>query len=385
MHRNILIFALALLLPSIACAQTYPQVSIPDLPPPPIGTSGYLIQGDTIPIDRVIDGDHGTYGVTFNPVGSCTSGQFVTSINIAGQPSCATPNFNAIAGTISLPQLGTAFLDGQILIGNSSTGQLNASTLTPGSGVTITNANGSITISATGGGSGATLGTSSLATVPQRSGQPGTGLYSSTGGAVDVASFNTQVAEFSQAGLNLAVGGYSGIGSSLTNLNASALSLGTVAPARLGQAYTNGQLLIGSTTSGQLVTSTLTAGSGVTVTNAPGSITIASTASGGTVPVTTVATSGTSQALAFPASGSVGYDITLTANCTITITGGTAGQQQSITIWLRQDSTAGRVPTLPAGIKWQGGIAPTPNTLAGRIDSYTITTMDAGTTLLGRY
>ena len=73
------------------------------------------------------------------------------------------------------------------------------------------------------------------------------------------------------------------------------------------------------------------------------------------VPVTTVPVSGAAQSLAFPASGSAAYDLTLTANCTITLSGGTAGQQQTITLYLRQDAAAGHTPTLPPGVKWPGG------------------------------
>jgi hypothetical protein len=48
----------------------------------------------------------------------------------------------------------TAFTDGQLLIGDSSTGLLNKATLTAGTNVTITNGNGSIEIAASGGGGG---------------------------------------------------------------------------------------------------------------------------------------------------------------------------------------------------------------------------------------
>lgn len=111
-------------------------------------------------------------------------------------------------------------------------------------------------------------------------------------------------------------------------------------------------------------------------------------ASGGgstTVPVTTIAASGSSRALAFPASGNAAYDITLTANCAVTLTGGTAGQYQTITLILRQDATAGRTPTLPNGVKWPGGTAPTPNTTAGNIDVFTFSTPDARATVIGGY
>lgn len=53
----------------------------------------------------------------------------------------------------------TSYTDGQLLIGNTTTGGLNKATLTAGSNVTITNGNGSITI-ASSGGSGSPGGTS---------------------------------------------------------------------------------------------------------------------------------------------------------------------------------------------------------------------------------
>ncbi len=104
-----------------------------------------------------------------------------------------------------------------------------------------------------------------------------------------------------------------------------------------------------------------------------------------TVPVTTVAASGAAQTLTFPASGNAAYDLTLTANCALSLSGGTAGQLQALTLILRQDATAGRLPALPASVKWPGGTAPTPNTAAGGIDVFTFTTPDARATVLGSY
>lgn len=65
-----------------------------------------------------------------------------------------------VTGTLPVANGGTGqstYTDGQLLIGNSSGNTLSKATLTAGSNVTITNGNGSITISATGGGS-ATVG-----------------------------------------------------------------------------------------------------------------------------------------------------------------------------------------------------------------------------------
>ena len=53
----------------------------------------------------------------------------------------------------------TTFTDGQLMIGNTTGNTLTKATLTAGSGITITNGNGSITIAATGGGGGLTIGT----------------------------------------------------------------------------------------------------------------------------------------------------------------------------------------------------------------------------------
>ena len=51
----------------------------------------------------------------------------------------------------------TSYTDGQLLIGNSTGNTLTKATLTAGSGVSITNGAGSITISATGGTGTVTL------------------------------------------------------------------------------------------------------------------------------------------------------------------------------------------------------------------------------------
>jgi hypothetical protein len=68
----------------------------------------------------------------------------------------ATIDASAITtGTLAVARGGTgqsAYTDGQLLIGNTATGGLSKATLTQGANVTITNANGSITIAAASGG-----------------------------------------------------------------------------------------------------------------------------------------------------------------------------------------------------------------------------------------
>lgn len=67
---------------------------------------------------------------------------------------------STVTGTLAVANGGTGqttYTDGQLLIGNSTGNTLAKSTLTAGSGVTITNGSGTITISATGSGGDAVL------------------------------------------------------------------------------------------------------------------------------------------------------------------------------------------------------------------------------------
>jgi hypothetical protein len=76
-------------------------------------------------------------------------------------------------------------------------------------------------------------------------------------------------------------------------------------------------------------------------------------------------------------------DITLTGNCTISITGPTAGQGWSATFILRQDGTGSRTVSWPAGTVWPGGSEPTLSTAAGAIDIVVLMTVDGGTEWFG--
>ncbi len=92
------------------------------------------------------------------------SSPILTSPNL-GTPSSVTLTnatglslTGGVVGTLPVANGGTgqsSWSDGELLIGNSSTGGLSKSTLTAGANVTITNGPGAITIASTGGGSGA--------------------------------------------------------------------------------------------------------------------------------------------------------------------------------------------------------------------------------------
>lgn len=102
---------------------------------------------------------------------------------------------------------------------------------------------------------------------------------------------------------------------------------------------------------------------------------------GGVETVSTVAATGSTETLDL-ANGNV-HDITLDANCTLTLTGSTASKACSMTIIVRQDGTGSRTLTWPASVKWPGSTAPTLSTGASKVDVITLVTVDNGTTWLG--
>lgn len=94
--------------------------------------------------------------------------------------------------------------------------------------------------------------------------------------------------------------------------------------------------------------------------------------------VNTVAVSGS--ALTLPAvTAATIHDVTLTANCTITLPTVTAGA--SFTVRLNQDSVGSRTVAWPASSRWAGGVRPTLSTGAGKQDIVTFTGI--GTSWLG--
>jgi hypothetical protein len=93
-----------------------------------------------------------------------------------------------------------------------------------------------------------------------------------------------------------------------------------------------------------------------------------------------VGNSGT--ALTLDASSTSGYikTITLTGNCTFTLTGATSGQAAALELLITQDGTGNRTITWPASVKWHGGTAATLSTAAGARDRFILVSYDGGTT-----
>lgn len=70
--------------------------------------------------------------------------------------------FTTAEGTFLQSLADHSYTDGQLIIGNSATGGVSFGTITQGSGVTITNGNGTITISASGGSASLVVGSSTI-------------------------------------------------------------------------------------------------------------------------------------------------------------------------------------------------------------------------------
>ena len=91
--------------------------------------------------------------------------------------------------------------------------------------------------------------------------------------------------------------------------------------------------------------------------------------------------SGTSATLNL-ANGNV-QKLTLTGNCTITLTSPASGAFRSLLLYVFQDGTGSRTITWPASVKWGTAGAPTLSTGASKMDKILLDTVDGGTTWYG--
>lgn len=75
--------------------------------------------------------------------------------------------------------------------------------------------------------------------------------------------------------------------------------------------------------------------------------------------------------------------VTLTGNCTVTLTAPATGAYRSLLLYVFQDATGTRTITWPAAVKWGNAGAPTLSTSAGKMDKILLDTVDGGTTWYG--
>jgi len=79
------------------------------------------------------------------------------------------------------------------------------------------------------------------------------------------------------------------------------------------------------------------------------------------------------------------FKLTLTGNCTFTVSNvpATANRAYSFVVRLAQDATGSRTVTWFSGIRWPAATTPTQTATASRYDVYVFTTDDAGTSWTG--
>jgi len=75
--------------------------------------------------------------------------------------------------------------------------------------------------------------------------------------------------------------------------------------------------------------------------------------------------------------------LTLTGNCTITLTSPATGAYRSMLLYVFQDGTGNRTITWPGSVKWGTAGAPTLSTGASKMDKILLDTVDGGTTWYG--
>jgi hypothetical protein len=113
----------------------------------------------TAPLTSDLDPQNPTLGITGSAL-TKTDDTNVT-LTLGGSPSAALLAAVSLtlawAGQLAVSRGGTgqsSYTDGQLLIGNSTGNTLTKATLTPGAGISITNAAGAITVATSGGISG---------------------------------------------------------------------------------------------------------------------------------------------------------------------------------------------------------------------------------------
>lgn len=340
----------------------------------PVTTSGTITLGGTL---GVANGGTGVATLTGIVKGSGTSAfsaavagtDYIAPGGALGTPSSGTltnctslPLSTGVTGTLAVANGGsgqTTYTDGQLLIGNSTGNTLTKATITAGSGITVTNGSGSITIAATGSSGTVTSvdvsgGTTGLTT----SGGPVTGSGTITlAGTLGVANGGT--------GATTLTGIVKGSGTSA--LSAATAGTDYVAPGT-ATTFTAKQSFTGSS-------SALAA----SFTNVVEPATVSATAATGTINYDVT----TQSVLYYTSDAAANWTVNFRASSGTTLNAAMAtGDAMTLTFLVTQGSSAYynnvvQVDGSSVTPKYQGGSAPTSGNASG-IDIYTYTVIKTG-------
>ena len=231
---------------------------------------------------------YGKIGLTTHVSGTLPTANGGTNLTsfTSGGAVYATSTSVLATGTLPVTAGGTGqttYTDGQLLIGNTTGNTLAKATLTAGSGISITNGSGTITIAATGGtGTVTSVGfTGGIVSVATATTTPALTIAGTSGGIPYFSSATTWATSAALAANSLVVGGGAGVAPSTTTTGTGVVTALGVAVGSAGAFVTfNGAL--GTPSSGTLTNCTFptlnqnTTGSAATLTTAR-TLTIGST------------------------------------------------------------------------------------------------------------
>lgn len=252
------------------------------------GSTATLPQGYTVGV--ISDGTN---------IGFSTTNAALVNSTYANPSWITSLAASKLTGAVAVVNGGTgqtSYTDGQLLIGNSTGNTLAKTTLTAGSGITITNGAGSITIDATAGGGGTVTSVNASTAI--------SGL-SFTGGPITASGTLTLSGTL----------GVQGGGTGVATLTSGAVLIGagtsavtSVSPSTAGNVLTsNGSAWVSQAPSGGgAVSSVSGSGSGITVSPTTGAVVVSNTGVTSIVAGTNVTISGATGAVTINATSSGG-------------------------------------------------------------------------------